>query len=168
MPATKYHLAQINIGRILAPLDDPVMAGFVNRLDEINALAERSPGFVWRFQTEEGNATAVRPYDDEFILVNFSVWESLEPLKDYVYKSAHTEVMRQRRQWFEKFEGMFMALWWVKAGHRPTVEEAKRRLDYLSEHGVSAHVFTFKQPFPPPDLSPDNFAVTGFDPCPAV
>ncbi|MCK6623977.1 MAG: DUF3291 domain-containing protein [Anaerolineae bacterium] len=166
--SSKYHLAQVNIGRILAPLDGPLMAGFVARLDEINALADGTPGFVWRLQTEEGNATDLRPYDDDRILVNMSVWESLEDLKAYVYKSAHAEVMRQRRQWFEKFEGMYMTLWWVKAGHIPTVAEAKRRLEYLSEHGPSAHAFTFKQPFPPPDVAPENFSVTLFDPCPAA
>jgi hypothetical protein len=168
MSSTKYHVAQLNIGRILAPIDDPLMAGFVARLDEINALADRSPGFVWRLQTEEGNATSVQAYDDDYILVNMSVWESLEHLKAYVYKSAHTEVMRQRRQWFEKFEGMYMVLWWVKAGHIPTVQEARRRLEYLSEHGPSAQAFTFKQPFPPPDVSSEQFTVTAFDPCPAV
>ncbi|GAB4414365.1 MAG: DUF3291 domain-containing protein [Anaerolineae bacterium] len=165
---SQYHLAQVNIGRILAPLDDSIMAGFVARLDEINALADGTPGFVWRLQTEEGNATDLRPYDDDRILVNMSVWESLEDLKAYVYKSAHAEVMRQRRQWFEKFEGMYMALWWVKAGHMPTVAEAKRRLEYLSEHGPSAHAFTFKQPFPPPGVATGNFTVTSFDPCPAT
>ncbi|MBI1881103.1 MAG: DUF3291 domain-containing protein [Chloroflexi bacterium] len=168
MSSTKYHLAQVNIGRILAPLDDPLMAEFVARLDEINALADGSPGFVWRLQTEEGNATSVQAYDDKYILVNMSVWESLEHLKTYVYKGAHTEVMRRRRQWFEKFEGMYLALWWVKAGHIPTVQEAKHRLEYLSEHGASAYAFTFKQPFPPPDVSPEQFTVTFFDPCPAA
>jgi hypothetical protein len=165
---TQYHLAQINIGRVLAPVDDPLLAGFMAKLDEINALADQSPGFVWRLQTEEGNATALRPYADERVLVNMSVWESLEPLKAYVYQSAHVEVMRQRRQWFEKFEGMYMALWWVKAGHRPTVVEAKQRLEYLNEHGATAHAFTFKQPFPPPNVSPDNFTVSVFEPCPAA
>jgi heme-degrading monooxygenase HmoA len=168
MPSPKYHLAQVNIARMLAPLDDPLMAEFVARLDEINALADESPGFVWRLQTEEGNATDLRPYDDERILVNMSAWESLEDLKAYVYKSAHAQVMRQRRQWFEKFEGLYMALWWVKAGHLPTVQEAKQRLEYLAEHGESAYVFTFSKPFPPPNVSPDNFTVTSFEPCPAA
>lgn len=168
MSSSKYHLAQINIARMLAPLDDPLMAGFVARLDEINALADGSPGFVWRLQTDEGNATALRPYEDDRILVNMSVWESLEHLKAYVYKSGHAEVMRQRRQWFEKFAGMYVALWWVKAGHRPTVLEAKQRLEYLAEHGESDYVFSFKKPFPPPDTSLDNFTVTSFEPCPAV
>ncbi|MBE7552094.1 MAG: DUF3291 domain-containing protein [Anaerolineales bacterium] len=168
MASTQYHLAQVNIGRIVAPLDDPLLAGFVARLDEINALADHSPGFVWRLQTEAGNATDLRPYEDERILVNMSVWESLEHLKTYVYKSAHVQVMRQRRQWFEKFEGMYMALWWVKAGHLPTVQEAKQRLEYLAEHGESPYVFTFSKPFPPPHGSLDNFSVTSFEPCPAA
>ena len=148
----KFHIAQINIGRLLAPLDDPMIADFVARLDEINALAERSPGFVWRLQTQEGNATDLRPYDDERILVNMSVWESIEQLKDYVYRSVHTEVMKRRREWFEKFDGAFMALWWVEAGHVPTVEEAKRRLDHLYKHGESEFAFSFKINFPPPTL----------------
>jgi hypothetical protein len=168
MLSTPYHLAQVNIGRILAPLDDPLLAGFVARLDEINALADHSPGFIWRLQTEQGNATDLRPYDDERVLVNMSVWETFEHLKAYVYQSAHVEVMRHRRQWFEKFEGMYMALWWVKAGHRPTVVEAKQRLEYLNEHGESAHAFTFRQPFSPPHVSADNFSVSAFEPCPAA
>lgn len=148
----KFHIAQINLGRLLAPLDDPIIADFVARLDEINALAERSPGFVWRLQTEEGNATDLRPYDDERILVNMSVWESIEQLKDYVYCSAHTEVMKRRREWFEKFDGVFLALWWVEAGHIPTVEEAKQRLDHLYQRGESEFAFSFKINFPPPTL----------------
>jgi Domain of unknown function (DUF3291) len=111
MTTSKYHIAQINIARMLAPLADPVMAGFVASLSEINALADRSPGFVWRFQTEEGDATGIRPYNDDRIIVNFSVWETIDDLKTYVYKSTHAEVMRHRRQWFEKFEGVYIGLW---------------------------------------------------------
>ena len=151
MTQLAHHLAQINIGRILgATTDDPIMAEFMARLDEINALAERTPGFVWRFQTAEGNATAVRPYDDDRMLVNFSVWESIELLQNYVYQTMHTEIMRKRKQWFSKMEQPYLALWWVTAGHKPTVEEAKSRLDYLQQHGVSAYAFTFKETFPPP------------------
>jgi heme-degrading monooxygenase HmoA len=168
MSSTQYHLAQVNIARMLAPRDDPLMAEFVARLDQINALADGSPGFIWRLQTEEGNATSVQAYDDERILVNMSVWESLEHLKAYVYKSGHAQVMRRRHEWFEKFEGLYLALWWIRAGHRPTVTEAQGRLEYLSQHGASAHAFTFSQPFPPPDVSPERFTVTSFDPCPAA
>jgi hypothetical protein len=168
MTTTKYHLAQINVGKLLAPLDDPMIAGFVNALDEINALADRSAGFVWRFQTEEGDATALRPFDDDLILVNFSVWESAEALKNYVYQGAHAEVMRQRRQWFEKFEGAYMALWWVEAGHLPTILEAKSRLQYLQQHGPSATAFTFKQLYAPPDQAHEAVTLTSFEPCPAT
>jgi heme-degrading monooxygenase HmoA len=147
-----HHIAQVNIARMLAPLDDPLMADFVAQLDEINALADRSPGFVWRLQTEEGNATYLRPYDDDRVIFNMSVWESIEHLKEYVYRSAHIEVMKRRREWFEKFDGAFMALWWVEAGHLPTVEEAKQRLDQLYQRGESEFAFSFKKIYLPPTL----------------
>lgn len=147
MESEKYHIAQVNIAKMLAPIDSPIMADFVNLLNEINALADKSPGFIWRLQTEEGDATNLRPYEDERILVNLSVWESIEYLKAYVYKSAHSNVMRRRQEWFEKFDGMYVALWWVKAGHIPTVSEAKEKLEYLAKHGESPLVFTFKNTF---------------------
>src|SRR5450759_4077403 len=115
-----YHLAQLNVARMLAPLTDPLMAGFVARLDEINVLADGRPGFVWRLQTEDGDATSIRPFDDDFILVNLSLWASLQDLSSFVYASDHRQVMKQRRQWFSRFEGSYMALWWVPQGHIPT------------------------------------------------
>ena len=145
-----YHLAQLNIGRIVAPLDSPQLAGFVNRLDEINALADRAPGFVWRFQTEAGDATALRPFDDDRILVNFSVWESPEALHQFVYRTAHVEVMRRRREWFEVMREAYLVLWWVPEGHRPSVEEAIERLEMLRSKGPSPEAFTFRELFPPP------------------
>jgi Domain of unknown function (DUF3291) len=147
------HLAQINIGRMLAPLSDPLMAGFVAKLDEVNALADSSKGFIWRLQSGEGNATDIQAYDDEMILVNMSVWASLEDLSQYVYamESEHRHVMKQRRKWFERFDGPFMVLWWIPEGHIPTVEEAKERLEHLRTHGESAYAFSFKKPFPAPD-----------------
>ncbi len=148
-----YHLAQVNIAHMLAPLDDPLMAGFVEQLDTINALADASPGFVWRFQSAEGNATSVRAYDDPRILFNMSVWESLEALTAYVYASAHRPVMQHRRQWFARSDGPYMALWWTPRGHIPTVEEAKERLDHLRTHGPTPFAFAFKTPFPAPDGS---------------
>jgi hypothetical protein len=141
---SEYHLAQINIARMLAPIDDPVMAEFVAQLPPINALAERSPGFVWRLQSESGDATSIKIYDDEFIIVNLTVWESVDTLRQYVYKTAHSGVMRDRRRWFEKFDGPYYALWWVSAGHLPAPEEGKERLDYLREHGDTAYAFSFK------------------------
>lgn len=139
-----HHLAQVNIARMKYPLDSADMASFVARLDEINALADAAPGFVWRFQTDEGNATYLRPYDDDRILFNLSVWESAEALKDYVYRSAHKELLRDRRSWFEPFEGSMLAMWWVPAGHIPSVDEAKQRLAHLEAHGPSSHAFTFR------------------------
>lgn len=167
MTSQPYHLAQVNIARMHAPLDDPIMAEFVARLAEINALADRSAGFVWRLQTEDGDATYLRPYDDDRILFNLSVWESIEQLKDYVYKSVHSEVMRQRRQWFEKFDGIYSALWWVEAGHIPTVAEAKQRLEYLQKHGETTHAFTFKRSFPPGASAGANFILFPLGPCQA-
>ena len=130
-------------------MEDAIMAGFVNRLDEVNALADRSPGFVWRLQTSAGNATYFRPYDDDRILVNMSVWESVETLKLYVYQTVHAELLRQRRQWFEQFSGAYTALWWVPAGHIPGVDEAKKRLAHLQEHGPTQFAFNFKTIFRP-------------------
>ena len=147
--ASAVHLAQVNIGRVKAPIDDPIMAGFVSRLDEINALAEAAPGFVWRLQTDAGNATALRPYDDDRILVNMSVWRSIEELRDFVYRSRHLEVLRGREQWFEKFERPYAALWWIPAGHIPTLAEAKERLARLEAEGPTPFAFTFQQAFPP-------------------
>lgn len=126
-----YHLAQINIARMRAPLDTPVMAGFVAQLASLNALAEASRGFVWRLQTEGGDATALQAFEDPLILVNMSVWASVEDLQNYAYRSAHVGAFRERQQWFDKMEAPHLALWWVPAGHQPTLEEAKRRLSHL-------------------------------------
>ena len=147
---TRFHLAQLNIGRLRAPLDDPSMEGFRSQLDPINALADQTPGFVWRLQTEDGNATAIRPYEDERIAINMSVWESLEALQQFVYKSGHVGVLRDRKQWFERFEGPILVLWWIPAGHIPTVAEAQERLRLLEERGPTPEAFTFRVPFPPP------------------
>lgn len=164
----KYDIAQINIGRIRAPLEDPLMAGFVERLAEINALAEQSPGFVWRLQTPAGDATYLRPYDDDRILINMSVWESAEALKTYAYRSAHAELLRQRQQWFEPFTGAYLALWWVPVGHRPGVDEAKKRLAHLNQHGPSQFAFTFKTILLPDEAYQQGIDWLSFQPCPAA
>jgi len=153
---TRFHLAQVNIGRLIAPIDDPVMEGFRSQLDPINALADRSPGFVWRLQTEAGNATAIRPYEDERMAINMSVWESLEALQKFVYQTAHVGPLRDRKQWFEPIEGPILALWWVPAGHIPTIAEALDRLAYLKQHGPTREAFTFRTPFPAPDAESDE------------
>ena len=164
----KYDIAQVNVGRIRAPLENLLMAGFMERLAEINALAERSPGFVWRLQTPAGDATYLRPYDDDRILINMSVWESAEALKTYVYRSAHAELLRQRQQWFELFTGVYLALWWVPVGHRPGVDEAKKRLAHLNQHGASQFAFTFKTILPPDEAYQQGIDWLSFQPCPAA
>ena len=165
---TTYHIAQINIGRVRAPLDDPQMAGFVNRLDEINAIADKSPGFVWRLQTPEGNATYLRPYDDDRILVNMSVWETVEAFKNFVYRSVHAEVLRQRQEWFEKFSGAYLALWWVPVGHTPGMDEAKKRLAHLDAHGPTQFAFTLKTIYPQDEEFQRGIDWASFEPCPAM
>jgi hypothetical protein len=147
-----WHLAQLNVARPLAPTDSPRLADFMAQLDEINALAEASPGFVWRLAGSGGNATDLRTDHDPTLLVNMSVWATAEQLFDFVYRTAHTKVMVRRREWFEKME-MFQVLFWVPAGHQPTVAEAMDKLAHLRAHGPSAAAFTFKQRYPAPDTA---------------
>jgi hypothetical protein len=146
----RYHLAQLNIGIPKGPPESPVMAEFMANLDRINALAEESPGFVWRLQTAEGNATALRPIDDT-TLVNMSVWEDAESLSRFVFKSAHVEIMRRRGEWFERMNEAYLVLWWVPNGHRPTIDEALARLALMRKHGPTPEAFNFRTAFPPPD-----------------
>ena len=144
----RYHLAQVNVARMLAPLDSLVMAGFVAQLAAVNAAADASPGFVWRLATPEGDATAVRAYSDPLILFNLSVWESLEALKDFTYNQSHLAAFRDRAQWFERPSHAHLALWWIPAGSIPSVEEAVERLEYRRLHGDSPRAFSFAQPYP--------------------
>ncbi len=129
---------------MLGPIDSPIMAEFVAQLDEINALAERSPGFVWRLVGTGNDATSLRPFPDDRVIVNMSVWASADALREYVYRSDHARVFKDRRKWFEKMGEAYTVLWWVPAGHTPTVEEAKERLLHLREYSETAHAFTFK------------------------
>ena len=162
----QFQIAQVNIARMRAPLDDPLLAGFVANLESINALADSSPGFVWRLQTDAGDATALRPYDDDRVLFNLSVWVNPEDLRDFVYRRAHAGVMRQRKSWFERFDGMYYALWWVPVGPIPSIDEATDRLEYLRAYGESAEAFSFAKLFPAPDGALDG-PVAGFaDPVP--
>jgi hypothetical protein len=148
---TGYHLAQLNIGILKAPMDAPETAGFAEALDRINALAEAQSGFVWRLTGEGANdATDLRPTDDPMLLMNMSVWTDIEGLAAFVYRTGHRDVMRRRHEWFHKME-LYMCLWWVPAGHTPTITEAMARLEVLRRLGPSAEAFTFKQPFPAPD-----------------
>lgn len=164
----RYHLAQVNIGKMRGALEDPIMKGFVERLDEINALADRSPGFVWRLAVPGGNATYLRPYGDDRIIFNMSVWESIESLKDYVYRTAHKELVRQGKEWFEKFAGSYMAMWWVPIGHIPSIDEAKKRLAHLEAHGPTEFAFTFKKVFQPDEDFQHSIDWSSFEPCPAT
>ena len=147
-------------------MDGSVMAGFVAALEPINALADEAPGFVWRLQTDDGDATAIRPYEDDRIIVNMSVWESIEALRAFVYTSAHTSVMRSRKQWFEKLD-TYLALWWVPVGHEPTIEEARRRLEHLERQGSSPYAFTFRASFAAPDADRDGAPTIDEIACPA-
>jgi hypothetical protein len=164
---SSYELAQLNVGVIKGPMDSPVMADFAANLERINALAERSPGFRWRLQTEDGDATAIRPFDDPNLLLNMSVWRDLESLQDYVYRSAHVEIMRRRREWFERMDQAFLVLWWVPQGHWPGIEEAVARLERLRRHGPGPEAFSFSQSYPPPDAAPSAPPPQRGDACPA-
>ena len=142
------HLAQLNIAEAITSLDDPVMADFVNNTDRINALAESSAGFIWRLKDEDSdNSYTLQLFDSEYILTNMSVWKDRSSLFDYVYNTAHVEIFKRRKEWFSKMPKMHMVLWYIEEGHIPTISEGKDRLEYLREHGESAHAFTFKSKF---------------------
>jgi hypothetical protein len=142
-----YALAQLNIGLIKGPMDSAVMAEFAANLARINALAENSDGFVWRLQTDEGDATSIRPFEQDNLLVNLSVWRDVESLRRYVYSSDHTPILRRRREWFERMDQASLVLWWVPENHRPSVPEAIRKLELLRSIGSTAEAFTFAQVF---------------------
>ncbi len=163
-----YNIAQVNIGRIRAELNDPIMAGFVNRLEEINALADASPGFVWRLIVNDGNATYLRPFGDPRMLLNMSVWETVEELRNFVFQTAHKELLRQRHAWFEKLTEVYTALWWVPMGHIPSVDEAKQRLAHLEANGPTQFAFTFQSVFQPDEQFQLGIDWSSFRPCPAI
>lgn len=161
-----WHLAQINVGRMLAPEGDPRVQGFFDALDEVNALADASPGFVWRLVGDGTNATDIQPTTDPLLLLNMSVWTDAESLFAFVYRTGHTPVMAKRRDWFDRFEGAYMALWWIPAGTIPTINDGLSRLWHLDRFGPTPHAFTFKLRFPPPgvgaapvDMQPDPWCV---------
>jgi len=142
-------LAQLNVGRLLAPVESPRISGFVAALEPVNRLADASPGFVWRLQTERGDATDIRPSEDDLFLINLSVWPSIEALRAFTYSTGHVDTLRGRREWFERPTAAHLVLWWVPAGHRPTVDEALERLELLRRDGPTPAAFTFRVPFPP-------------------
>jgi heme-degrading monooxygenase HmoA len=145
-----FQLAQINIGRTLEPLESERLRGFVEMLEPINALADTAPGFVWRLQTEDGDATALRPFDDDQMIINMSVWATLESYADFVYGPQHSAVMRQRKHWFETMR-IYTCAWWIPAGTIPTPDEAIARLAILERSGPTPEAFTVRRPFPAPD-----------------
>lgn len=148
----RFEIAQLNVGRAVAPLDDAVMADFMNWLDEINALAERSPGFVWRLKGDNGNNTSLKVSDDPLFIVNMSVWSSIEAVDDFTYRSDHKTVFKRRSEWFERMDRPTMVLWWLPAGTIPPVDEALARLDLLVRLGPTPEAFSFRERFPPPEL----------------
>lgn len=150
-----HHLAQLNIARLRAPIDSPELAGFVALLPEINGLAERSPGYVWRLQDDSGDATARRPFGPD-IIINLTVWQTIESLRDFTYRTTHLEPMRRRREWFLPADGPHLVLWWIPAGTRPTTTEAADRLNLLRRGAPSPEAFTFRDPHPAPPHSPPN------------
>jgi hypothetical protein len=145
-----YQLAQVNVARLRAPLDDPMLAEFVANLEPVNATAERADGFVWRLR-EGADATSVKVFDDPWLIVNMSVWRSPQQLLDFVYGDTHRAVLRRRREWFAQLAEAETALWWVPAGHEPAVAEAEDRLTSLRQHGPTEQAFTLRQLFPAPD-----------------
>jgi len=144
-----FQLAQINIARARADMESDIMRGFVDRLDEINALAEESPGFLWRLKDDSGNATDIQAFDDPLMIVNMSVWRDIDSLKHFVYRTNHVDLLRDRDAWFEKTAEAHQALWWVPAGQWPTITEGVERLSYLQDHGPSDKAFTFAHPSEP-------------------
>ncbi len=163
---TDWQLAQVNVGQMRGQRGDPQVTGFYAELDVINALADTAPGFVWRLQGDGNDATDLRPTPDPLFLINMSVWADAEALFDFVYRTTHTSVMSRRKAWFERLESAYQALWWVPAGHRPTIDEALAKLWLLDRFGPTPHAFTFKARFPAPgeagapvDMQPDPWCM---------
>jgi len=143
------HLAQLNVGRLRAPIDDPRIDDFRNNLEPVNALAEASPGYVWRLQDESGDATSIKAFDDDLMILNLTVWESVDALADFTYRTGHVEFLRRRREWFEVPVDAIVCLWWIPAGTLPTVDDAIARLEHLRAHGPTPTAFTFRTRFEP-------------------
>ena len=146
-----YQLAQINIGRIKGvDMNDPVMKEFVDNLTMVNTIAETSEGFIWRLKDDSDNSTAFNPFNDERIIVNMSVWENIESLETFMYKTTHVEFLKRRREWFHRYGKVYTAMWWIEANQFPSIQQAIENLDYLEKHGPTEKVFDFKKKFPEP------------------
>ena len=162
-----WQIAQVNIALPREPLDSLALAEFVANLEPVNALADAAPGFVWRLEDESGDATSIRAFDDERLIINMSVWDSIEALWEFVYDGRHLEVMRRRREWMTRIAESHMVLWWLAAGGLPTIEQAKASLEHLRRHGPTPYAFTFKRRFPAPGAGEPGPVVDQREPCPA-
>lgn len=149
----EFQLAQLNIGKAKDLMESEVMEEFSDGLDPINAIAENASGFVWRLKDDSGNATDMQYFDDPLMLVNMSVWEDIESLKPFMFKTHHLHFLKHRKNWFESDSEATYVLWWVSAGHLPTVEEAMSRLRTLREMGDTLEAFSFAKPFSAPDCN---------------
>ncbi|WP_217215382.1 DUF3291 domain-containing protein [Streptomyces sp. AC550_RSS872] len=154
VPEAAYELAQVNIARLKAPLDSPQLKDFVDNLDPVNADAEAADGFVWRLKGDSGDATEVSVFGDEWLIINLTMWRDTNALTSYMYQGRHREMLARRREWFERVQEAMTALWWVPAGHRPTVAEAESRLLHLRTNGPTPYAFTLRTSFPPQGAQP--------------
>jgi hypothetical protein len=163
-----WQLAQVNIGRLREPLDHPQLAAFVEALDPVNAVADRAPGFVWRLQTDEGNATSVEGFtwdagESAGLIINMSVWTDVEHLTSFVLGDLHRAILRRRREFFQKMTEAYLACWWVPKGHRPSTDEAEQRIRHLRANGPTPFAFTLRHHFPPPDAEASAEALRNED-----
>lgn len=163
-----WELAQVNVARLLAPLDDPLIADFVGALDAVNATADEAPGFVWRLHAEKGDDPVLVAFEWDVagssgVIVNMSVWTDAEHLAAFVYGDMHRQVLRRRREWFHQMREAWMACWWVPAGHRPTTHDAEQRIRHLRAHGPTPFAFTLRQSFPMPGISHAGEPAIGSD-----
>ncbi|QCW99386.1 DUF3291 domain-containing protein [Aggregatimonas sangjinii] len=142
-----HYLSQVNIARMIAPIDSPMMADFVDNLDRINEIAEKHQGFVWRLKGEQNDATAMRVFEDDFLIINMSVWKSMDALFKFTYSSEHVAILKRKKEWFSAMKDMHMAFWYLPLGHLPTPDEAKARLQYLNQNGETPYAFTFKSKY---------------------
>ncbi|WP_405648506.1 DUF3291 domain-containing protein [Streptomyces sp. NBC_00019] len=157
--AVAYELAQVNISRLKFPLDSPELKDFVDALDPVNASAEAADGYVWRLQSEAGDATDIKVFGDDWLIINLTMWRDTNALTAFMYQGQHREMLARRREWFEKVAEAMTALWWVPAGHRPTVAEAESRLLHLRANGPTPYAFTLRTSFPAQGAEPVSFAV---------
>jgi hypothetical protein len=153
-----YELAEVNIARMKAPIDDPSFKDFVDALEPVNALADAAPGFVWRLQTEDDNALSIRAFEWDVrgtsgVLINMSVWTSVDTLAAFTFSGEHLAILKRRREWFHRVKDVMTALWWVPGGYRPTPADAEEKIKHLRVHGPTPEAFTLKQHFPAPDAA---------------